>query len=216
MFLAESNVGHKICRPHDLVINTLWAWMAALGVSRLTGLVSPAYGVYRPLMPDRVLPRFADFLLRTPAYAAEYLRRSTGVNSSRLRLYPEDFLRIHVLLPCVYDRARQGPEACDYRALRRRRPAVQAVSGQRVLPPLADRHDLWANLRGVISRTMRTCRFKECRQVRVYDRSSVRKDAPARLVTSSARTSKKSSRSAQRNTSSATRMGDERTAELVR
>ena len=79
--------------------------MAALGVSRLTGLVSPAYGVYRPLMPDRVLPRFADFLLRTPAYAAEYLRRSTGVNSSRLRLYPEDFLRIHVLLPSVDEQA---------------------------------------------------------------------------------------------------------------
>ena len=30
MFMAESNVGHKVCRPGDLVINTLWAWMAAL------------------------------------------------------------------------------------------------------------------------------------------------------------------------------------------
>jgi type I restriction enzyme S subunit len=99
MFLAKSNVGHKVCRPQDLVINTLWAWMAALGVSRHTGIVSPAYGVYRPLAPDQFLPRFADLLLRTPLYAAEYLRRSTGVNSSRLRLYPEDFLRISILLP---------------------------------------------------------------------------------------------------------------------
>ncbi len=46
MFLAKSNVGHKICHPHDLVINTLWAWMAALGVSKHLGIVSPAYGVY--------------------------------------------------------------------------------------------------------------------------------------------------------------------------
>ncbi|MGL4400229.1 MAG: restriction endonuclease subunit S, partial [Luteolibacter sp.] len=91
MFLAESNVGHKICRPQDLVINTLWAWMAALGVSRYTGIVSPAYGVYRPLDPGQLLPRFADLLLRTPMYAAEYQRRSTGVNSSRLRLYAEYF-----------------------------------------------------------------------------------------------------------------------------
>ena len=99
MFLAESNVGHKICRPDDLVINTLWAWMAALGVSRHQGIVSPAYGVYRPIAVEQLLPRFADQLLRTPAYAAEYQRRSTGVNSSRLRLYPEAFFRIPVLLP---------------------------------------------------------------------------------------------------------------------
>ena len=32
-------------------------------------------------------------------YAAEYQRRSTGVNSSRLRLYPEQFLRIPVMVP---------------------------------------------------------------------------------------------------------------------
>ena len=36
MFKAESYVGHKICRPGDLVINTMWAWMAALGVAKHT------------------------------------------------------------------------------------------------------------------------------------------------------------------------------------
>lgn len=99
MFLAESNVGHKLCRPGDLVINTLWAWMAALGVTRHLGIVSPAYGVYRPLAGGGILQAYADYLLRTPLYAAEYQRRSTGVNSSRLRLYPEQFLRIPVLVP---------------------------------------------------------------------------------------------------------------------
>ena len=34
MFMAESNIGHKICRPGDLVINTMWAWMGAVGVAR--------------------------------------------------------------------------------------------------------------------------------------------------------------------------------------
>jgi len=105
MFLAKSNVGHKVCRPDDLVINTLWAWMAALGVTRHSGLVSPAYGVYRPLQADRFLPRFADFLLRTPVYAKEYQRCSTGVNSSRLRLYPASFLGIPVVVPCADEQA---------------------------------------------------------------------------------------------------------------
>jgi type I restriction enzyme, S subunit len=101
MFLAESNVGHKVCRPGDLVINTLWAWMGALGVTRHTGIVSPAYGVYRPVAGGGILPAYAAHLLRTPLYAAEYQRRSTGVNSSRLRLYPEQFLRIPVPVPAL-------------------------------------------------------------------------------------------------------------------
>jgi type I restriction enzyme S subunit len=56
-------------------------------------------GVYRLTKLDLMLPSFADHLLRMPTYAAEYQRCSTGVNSSRLRLYPEYFLRIPVLLP---------------------------------------------------------------------------------------------------------------------
>ena len=91
MFLAKSNAGHKICRPDDVVINTMWAWMGALGVTRHAGIVSPSYGVYRPVAGCAVLPRYADYLLRTPFYVADYQRRSTGVNSSRLRLYPEQF-----------------------------------------------------------------------------------------------------------------------------
>ncbi len=98
MFLAESNAGHKLCRPGDLVINTMWAWMAALGVATQVGLVSPSYAVYRPLSND-LLSGYADRLLRTSIYSAEYTRRSTGVNSSRLRLYPDEFLRIPIIIP---------------------------------------------------------------------------------------------------------------------
>lgn len=98
MFMAESNVGHKRCREKDLVINTMWAWMGALGVSRYSGLVSPSYGVYRPLN-NKVEPPFLDALLRTGGYVGEYTTRSTGINSSRLRLYPERFLSLPILLP---------------------------------------------------------------------------------------------------------------------
>jgi type I restriction enzyme, S subunit len=97
MFKAESNVGHKICRPGDLAINTMWAFMGALGVAKQVGLVSPSYGVYRPLASDELLPDYIDRLLRIDAYKAEYLCRSTGIRSSRLRLYPDEFLRIPIL-----------------------------------------------------------------------------------------------------------------------
>lgn len=99
MFMAESYTGHKVCRPGDVVVNTMWAWMAAIGVSRQVGIVSPAYGVYRPRSVGKFEPKFLDYLLRTEIYRAEYLRSSRGITTSRLRLYPPDFLNIPFLQP---------------------------------------------------------------------------------------------------------------------
>ncbi|WP_461603890.1 NADAR domain-containing protein [Aeromonas salmonicida] len=99
MFKAASYVGSKLCHPGDIVINTLWAWMAALGTSKHAGIVSPAYGVYRPHSADSFNPAYLDYLLRTRAYVAEYIGRSTGIQSSRLRLYPNQFLDISLIQP---------------------------------------------------------------------------------------------------------------------
>ncbi|MDQ0394972.1 restriction endonuclease subunit S [Labrys monachus] len=99
MFMAESYEGHKVCRPGDIVVNTMWAWMAALGITRQIGIVSPAYGVYRPRSSAHFEPRFLDYLLRTDVYRAEYVRSSRGITTSRLRLYPPDFLDIPFIQP---------------------------------------------------------------------------------------------------------------------
>jgi type I restriction enzyme S subunit len=99
MFMAASNVGHKVCRPGDIAVNTMWAWMGAMGVSAQLGLVSPSYAVYRPRLSTLYHPEFIDQLLRTKPYTSEYLCRSTGIRTSRLRLYPEDFLDIPLVRP---------------------------------------------------------------------------------------------------------------------
>jgi type I restriction enzyme S subunit len=98
MFQAESNAGHKLCRQGDVVVNTMWAWMAAAGVAMQPGLVSPAYGVYRP-RTNEFKDRYLDALLRTPNYRDEFFVRSTGITSSRLRLYPGEFLKIQLPTP---------------------------------------------------------------------------------------------------------------------
>jgi type I restriction enzyme S subunit len=99
MFKAESNVGQKRCQPGDLIINTMWAWMSALGVSTYTGIVSPAYGVYRPRSNQDYDYYYLDSLLRIEGYRSEYICRSTGIRSSRLRLYPDKFLSMPVVCP---------------------------------------------------------------------------------------------------------------------
>ena len=105
MFMAESNVDYKICRQGDIVINTMWAYMAALGVARQVGIVSPSYGVYRPRSDSRLNPDYVYPLLRTETYRAEYLRRSTGITSSRLRLYADEFLGIALICPPPVEQA---------------------------------------------------------------------------------------------------------------
>ena len=101
MFMAVSYTGHKLCYPGDLVLNTMWAWMGALGVSRQKGIVSPSYAVYKPVAGNNLASDFADYLLRTRPYISEFVCRSTGIRSSRLRLYPEQFLRIPIVCPPV-------------------------------------------------------------------------------------------------------------------
>ncbi len=97
MFLAESNEGYKRCRAGDLVINTLWAWMGAMGVARQDGIVSPAYNVYRPIQTFD--PCYLDHLVRIPLFVAEITRYSKGVWSSRMRLYPEGLYEASIPVP---------------------------------------------------------------------------------------------------------------------
>lgn len=99
MFEAETREGYRIVRPGDLCINTMWAWMGAAGVSNEEGIVSPAYGVYEPLPSTPYVRRFFDYLIRTTQYVTEMTRQSRGITSSRLRLYPADFLRLPVVVP---------------------------------------------------------------------------------------------------------------------
>ena len=97
--MAEDYAGSKVCRKNDLVFNIMWAWMGALGVSDRVGIVSPSYGVYRQKVAGTFNSWFLEHLLRSLEYVAEYNRRSTGLHSSRLRLYADMFFDMVVGFP---------------------------------------------------------------------------------------------------------------------
>ena len=99
MFMAEDYTGSKLCRKDDLVINIMWAWMGALGVSDRIGIVSPSYGIFRQIEPNIFNSWYLEHLLRSTEYVAQYNRISTGLHSSRLRLYAHMFLNMEILLP---------------------------------------------------------------------------------------------------------------------
>lgn len=97
MFEADDKAGYKRCMPGDLAINTLWAWMGAMGISPLAGIVSPDYHVYTSR--GALLPEYVDLLCRSRPFVAEVSRWSKGVWSSRLRLYPENFFEMRLPVP---------------------------------------------------------------------------------------------------------------------
>ena len=97
MFEAVTTEGYKLCATGDLVVNTLWAWMGAMGVAPVGGIVSPAYNVYVP--STRLDPNYVDALVRLPVFAQEVTRHSKGVWSSRLRLYPEGLFAVTLPVP---------------------------------------------------------------------------------------------------------------------
>lgn len=97
MFQADDKAGYKICYPGDLVVNTLWGWMGAVGISSYEGIVSPDYHVYTS--KGELLPEFIELLCRSKPFVAEVNRWSKGVWSSRLRLYPANFFEICLPVP---------------------------------------------------------------------------------------------------------------------
>ena len=99
MFKAESYIGHKLCCPGDLVVNSLWAWMQGLGFTKHYGLVSSAYSVYRPKSEFREYADYFHNLLRSAAYKWELQTRSKGVWLSRLQLSDLAFLDMPIIVP---------------------------------------------------------------------------------------------------------------------
>ena len=99
MFKAESYVGHKLCWPGDLVINSLWAWAGGLGISNFHGLISSAYGVYRLRDPNSQEGKFFHRLFRSVPFNYELKVRSQGIWTSRLLLSDSAFYSAPIPLP---------------------------------------------------------------------------------------------------------------------
>ncbi|UJS24245.1 restriction endonuclease subunit S [Thiothrix winogradskyi] len=99
MFMAEDYTGSKTCQPNDLVINIMWAWMGALGVSSYEGIVSPSYGVFRQKSENTFQAFYLEGLLKTAKYIEHYNKVSTGLHSSRLRFYGHMFFDMKIGFP---------------------------------------------------------------------------------------------------------------------
>ncbi|MGK2740335.1 hypothetical protein ACSHT0_05530 [Tepidicaulis sp. LMO-SS28] len=83
--------------PGDFVLNNQQAWRGSVGVSLISGIVSPAYIVLS--LSNRFDPRFANYLFRSPAFVAHYLMGSKGVGTIQRNLYWPYIKRMPVFIP---------------------------------------------------------------------------------------------------------------------
>jgi type I restriction enzyme S subunit len=94
---SEDRTKYKRVKPGDLVYNMMRAWQGGFGTVTVSGMVSPAYVVARPI--DCVRTEFVEQILRTPQAVEELRRHSHGVTDFRLRLYWDVFKSIKIALP---------------------------------------------------------------------------------------------------------------------
>lgn len=94
---SEDLESYQRVDPGDLVLNNQQAWRGSAGVSAYTGIVSPAYLVFRFIQPiDRT---FADRLFQDRSMVSQYLIASKGVGSIQRNLYWPHLRRAIVSLP---------------------------------------------------------------------------------------------------------------------
>lgn len=98
--LSESYVGGKVCQKDDLVLNRLKAHLGVFALAPMEGVISPDYTVLH-LNQDRIIPKYAEYLLRSNACRKELRTRVRGIVEGFWRLYTEDLGSIPVCLPDI-------------------------------------------------------------------------------------------------------------------
>lgn len=95
---SEDLSRYRVVEQGDLVINKLSARDGAYGVSRLSGLVSPAYWVLRPVN-GAIETRWLDYVLRSAPYAAELSRISKHMPPAQFDLSWDQFRSLPIPVP---------------------------------------------------------------------------------------------------------------------
>jgi type I restriction enzyme S subunit len=83
--------------PGDFVLNNQQAWRGSVGVSRYTGIVSPAYIVLE--MDDRNNSEFMNYMLRSHTMVDQYVINSKSVGSIQRNIHWISLKRTYVPVP---------------------------------------------------------------------------------------------------------------------
>jgi type I restriction enzyme S subunit len=100
--------------PGDIGYNTMRMWQGVSGLSKLEGIVSPAYTICVP--SKRIDGQFAAYLFKHLPVVHLFRRHSQGLVDDTLALKFPNFAQIHVRIPEVAEQRRIATvlETCDH------------------------------------------------------------------------------------------------------
>lgn len=84
----------------DLIFNKLRTWQGGFGIAQQTGIVSPAYYVFR-FEKENVNPDFIDLLLKSPLYLAAITRFTKWMPPSQFDTSWEDLKNLPICFPSM-------------------------------------------------------------------------------------------------------------------
>ncbi|CDR33741.1 restriction endonuclease subunit S [Criblamydia sequanensis] len=94
---SEDLSKYQAVDPGDFVLNNQQAWRGSVGVSKFSGIVSPAYIVLS--ISDELEAKFANYLFRNNTMIDQYVICSKGVGSIQRNLYWPNLKRVLINIP---------------------------------------------------------------------------------------------------------------------
>lgn len=91
---------YLLARPGDLVVNPMWLVGGSIGVSEVSGAVSPDYRVFRPRCHH---PRFLHYLVRLPALVDQYRLYTRAQTTFDRRVQQPDLDNLPLLVPPLHE-----------------------------------------------------------------------------------------------------------------
>lgn len=96
---SEDKSLYKRVYPNDLAFNMMRAWQGAFGVSKVEGMISPAYIVAEPI--KEINADYLNYYIQTARFIGAANNLSYGVTDFRKRLYWNSFCKIELHLPSL-------------------------------------------------------------------------------------------------------------------
>lgn len=95
---------YRVVRPSQLAVNTMWLNHGGLGVSEITGHMSPAYRSY--WIGDGFYPKYVHHLMRSKIYVIGYTALLTGIRPNSLQMSRENLMGFPILCPPMEEQRR--------------------------------------------------------------------------------------------------------------
>jgi type I restriction enzyme S subunit len=107
-FIPDDLSGYKLIEKGDFGMNKMKAWQGSYGVSKFTGIISPAYFTFK--LVETINPDFFHLAIRSKIYVPFFGQASDGVRIGQWDLSKDRMKRIPFVIPAL----KEQKEVLDY------------------------------------------------------------------------------------------------------